>query len=703
MARQKTHVVYNNFVKGLITEVSDINFPPNASLDESNCVLFPQGNRRRRLGVDYISGATLSSDTFALPSRNLTEFSYYRWLAPAGDGSLEIVVFQIGATLYFYDASDLSSIGTLDLTPQAIAGATNILDDKVSMASARGKLFVVGKQLQPFYITFVPSNGSLTPTSITLQVRDLVGIDDGLELTQTPLTLANLHKYNLYNQGWNPKANGTDNIADYFADVAHYPSNVMIWTYGRSASGNMDGAAIDRTDFGNSPAPKGHFLIDPFNIDRATVSGIVGIPSSSIDARPTCIASFAGRVFYSGVEADGFAGVVYFSHIINSDITNAGDCYQIADPTSENDSTLVDDDGGTLPIADIGKIIGMKVIGDTLCVFANNGIWGITGGDTGGYFKATSFSVYQITNIGVVSIDSICLVAGTVVYWADSGIYSVIRDNISGRFSVQSLTLNTIQTLFSDITSEVANNVQAIYDESNHQIQFLYSSVDNDTSYTRKTILILDLTLNAFFKHDISSLVSNSPIIIGAINSENNTAWYGSAIRYLTAVPGSGTYKFTFSEFNNTAFMDWFTKDSTGITYSSFLEAGFEYTGDVMLNKQAPYVLAYLEQTETGFVENEDDGFDLVNPSSCFMQAKWDWANVSSSNRWSEEKQVYRLQRLQLPDEDDLSLAYGQSVIVTKNKIRGKGRAIRTRWRSEDGKDFNLLGWAATYTVDTDV
>lgn len=701
MPRQKAHITYNNFVKGLVTEASEINFPPQASVDEDNCVLFRQGNRRRRLGIDYVSGSSLSTYHYAKPSFNSNEFSYYRWKAPAGDGTKIFNVFQLSTVLYVYNAADLSFINSIDLTAYAISGATNIGNDKVKMTASRGKLFVVGKQLDPFYITYT-SPSTLTVNSITLNTRDFTGLDDGLDVQNTPATLSNLHEYNLRNQGWFVGADSLDHITEYFNAQAHYPANNQIWFVGKNSSANLDTDVLEKTAFGNTPAPKGHYIINPFNIDRTTVSGVSSISVESITKRPQCIASFAGRVWYSGVDADTFNGTVYFSQILKNDISNAGNCYQVADPTSENDSDLVDDDGGELPIADIGRIIDMQAVGDTLCIFATNGIWGITGG-ADSYFKATSFSVYQITNIGADAIDSICLVEGNIFYWSKLGIYTLIRDSISGRFSVQSITKNVIQSIIDDITSPVLKNVQTIYDEKTKQVQFLYSNTDDDTSYTRDKVLILDLTLNAFFKYSISHLASNSPLIIGAIDSDNTNSWNSSSIRYITAVPNAGDYKFVFSEFNNTDFMDWYTKDSTGITYSSYLEAGYEFAQDIMTSKQSPIVNAYFQQTETAFALDEDDVYQLVNPSSCFLQAKWEWSNTSSSNRWSTERQVYRLQRQILPDEDDLTFTYGQSVIVTRNKVRGKGRAVRTRWRSEDGKDFNLLGWAILYTTDSDV
>ena len=45
----------------------------------------------------------------------------------------------------------------------------------------------------------------------------------------------------------------------------------------------------------------------------------------------------------------------------------------------------------------------------------------------------------------------------------------------------------------------------------------------------------------------------------------------------------------------------------------------------------------------------------------------------------------------------------GFPVVVTKNKIRGAGKALRIRFESESGKDFDFLGWAIAFSGNTDV
>src|SRR5690554_3165420 len=68
MARQKFEKSFNTFVKGLMTEASEINFPENYSLYEKNFELRRDGGRDRRRGMDllYPLGVTLTSKLYPL-------------------------------------------------------------------------------------------------------------------------------------------------------------------------------------------------------------------------------------------------------------------------------------------------------------------------------------------------------------------------------------------------------------------------------------------------------------------------------------------------------------------------------------------------------------------------------------------------------------------------------------------------------------
>lgn len=60
----------------------------------------------------------------------------------------------------------------------------------------------------------------------------------------------------------------------------------------------------------------------------------------------------------------------------------------------------------------------------------------------------------------------------------------------------------------------------------------------------------------------------------------------------------------------------------------------------------------------------------------------------SNSNKFAREFQAYRFRD-------------GYSVAVSKDKVRGKGRALQIHFTSEEGKDFEILGWGIYYSKNT--
>ena len=89
----------NTFVKGLITEASELTFPENASVDELNCALERDGTRRRRKAVTLETGAVTSGAV--IPEGAV--FQTATWSNVAGQTNLEFLVVQNGPLLRFYE------------------------------------------------------------------------------------------------------------------------------------------------------------------------------------------------------------------------------------------------------------------------------------------------------------------------------------------------------------------------------------------------------------------------------------------------------------------------------------------------------------------------------------------------------------------------------------------------------------------------
>ncbi len=206
MPQQVTTAVENNFTKGLITESTGLNFPENAATDTDNCIYSLIGDVTRREGIDFELNRSFNPITESGKAKNT-----YKWNNAGGDGNTQIVVTQIGSTLFFYKsssatiASPLSSqllASTVDLTVFLPTGSTNnpsLLE--CQFTDGNGYLFVFHPYLNSFYCSI--SSNTITPTLINIRIRDFTGsAETSIPDTFRPKTLTNIHQYNLQNQGW---------------------------------------------------------------------------------------------------------------------------------------------------------------------------------------------------------------------------------------------------------------------------------------------------------------------------------------------------------------------------------------------------------------------------------------------------------------------------------------------------------------------
>jgi len=728
---------YTTFNRGLITEATELTFPTDASTDEDNCDLLLKGNRRRRYGIDFEASYSLTTLDIPVGTYRPADIGTFTWEAVSGDGSLNFLCIQLGDTIHLYDlSSDPLSAGkksfTIDLNAIAAPVASSVGESHVQMASGKGFLFLTGDKIKPSYVEYSSTGDSITVTETNLQIRDFEGVEDSLTATEEPATLSTLHSYNLKNQGWNTPGTGeADPVATYFTSKSKYPPNSKQWWAGKNSSEVFDPSLLTKMDFGNTLSPRGHYIIDPFNKDRDTVSGLSGITTETEDKRPSSVAFYAGRVWYAGTASGKINSHVFYSQIVE-DATKIGRCYQEADPTSENIFDLVDTDGGVVVIPEIGNALSLFVMGDFLVIFADNGVWSIGGSSNAG-FKATDYAVNKITSIGAMEFGSIVDVEGAPIWWSETGIYTLQADQISGRLMAKNLTERTIQTFYNNIPSLSKVSAKGIYDPVNHKVRWLYKStgVNTDFHYEFDKVLSMDTVLGSFYPYTISTLATDSPYIVSSFKTPSVntltelgpvvdgtdtvvdggnpvvsevTTLSGSStfVRYLCIVHNTGStlYNFTFGDFSNNSFLDWEKADSVGASYSSYLETGYEVMGDVARKKQSPYVVSHFLATETAYTLSTDT---FTNPSSCYLQSKWDWTDSSASSKWSTKQQAYRLKSTQKPSADESPLAQGWTVTSTKNKIRGSGFAMQLRWESEAGKDFDLLGWAAQFTGNTKI
>ncbi len=205
MPQQVLNSVENNFTKGLITEFTGLNFPENAATVSDNTEYTIIGDVIRREGIDTeVNGITNTVD------RTNKAISSYKWNNASGDGLTQIVVEQVGNTLYFYKSSSTTTTlplstqlltSTISLTVFTASGGTLDSTLECQYADGNGYLFVYHPSCDPFYCTY--NAGVIVGNVITIQTRDFTGLPEvNLPVNSRPPALSDPHFYNLQNQGW---------------------------------------------------------------------------------------------------------------------------------------------------------------------------------------------------------------------------------------------------------------------------------------------------------------------------------------------------------------------------------------------------------------------------------------------------------------------------------------------------------------------
>lgn len=198
--------VVSNFSGGLKTEFTGLNFPENACTSMDNAVISLIGEIQRREGINFEANFEYKAIAQGSVATN-----YYLWRNVGGDGQTQILVLQVGNTLYFYETSAATASSPVSAqllgstvtvsTFQATGNTNTVSQIQCQFSDGNGYLFVYNTSCDPFYCTF--NNGVITASLITVQTRDFTGIpESGVAVNVRPSMLTIEHQYNLANQGW---------------------------------------------------------------------------------------------------------------------------------------------------------------------------------------------------------------------------------------------------------------------------------------------------------------------------------------------------------------------------------------------------------------------------------------------------------------------------------------------------------------------
>ncbi len=706
MPRQAGVTVENKFTQGLVTEVTGVTSPENSVTETENMIYDRRGRASRRLGLEYEDG--FAAVDLSLSTNMSGVLAEYLWETVSNISAISFIVVQVANKLLFFAAAE-------GLVPSANKKSfeVNLIDFKVpvwtdgqvinqqaSLAAGNGKLFVTHSYCEPFYITYDADTDTISTSTINVQARDFEGVKDNLGISERPLTLSALHKYNLWNQGWSQKimaglitTTGQRSVPtlalvawqnDGVTTRADFPGNQDVWWYYKGVVPGTQNRVekddvfiidqISKIAVGNTPAPKGHYIYNAWDTSRnaqtdESRAGLGGtVPeTSSNGARPSVVAFYYGRVFYAGVRKDTFSSNIYFSQIIERD-EQYGFCYQQNDPTSEQIFDLLSSDGGVIKIPDIVNVIDMRVFGPSLYIFASNGVWSVTGSNNSS-FKATDYQVQKVSPFPALGKNSIVDVGGTPVWWNGDAIYALGKEDVSQQDAAQNLTIQTIQTIYDAIPSTSKINAKGAFNQLDSLVHWLFRQspeveVGDSTRYD--SVLVLDTVTKGFYTFRVPDSALFLSGLLPVSNAENHKVF-----KFLTTGEISGVSDgFTFSEFRNPVRTDW-ESELGGVDWESYFITGYRVRGELLKKFQTNYLTVILENDEL---------------SSAYAQGIWDYTNSNLNGRFTNPQQVYRT--------NNYYAGYQRS----KVKIRGQGYSLQFKFYSDGRLPFTIIGWAGFET-----
>jgi len=358
-------------------------------------------------------------------------------------------------------------------------------------------------------------------------------------------------------------------------------------------------------------------------------------------------------------------------------------------------------DGGVISIPAAGTIYKLFTVPGGLAVFAERGVWFITGSSQIG-FAANDYTVQQIANIPTLTAISFVNVAGYPCWWNEEGIY--IMSASGGLPQIQSISFGKIDTFYKEIPLNSRRKARGIFHYVDGHIRWVYRSTDTtqiDQIYEYDRVLNYNIHTQAFYPWTItSSDVKVNSIVISELtsgnisindvidnsgnfvvdNSGNQVIAYSNTgaedipfDKYLVSYWDGSTHQFTFASKINTSYIDWFTYDLVERPYSSYFITGYKVRGGAIRKFQNNWVRIFSATDE---------------PVSYYFQGIWDYAKTGSgTGRWSAKQRI-----------EHTNTNYSTS--SKRIKVRGHGLSLQFRIESTNNDPFFIAGWSTYETAN---
>lgn len=413
---------------------------------------------------------------------------------------------------------------------------------------------------------------------------------------------------------------------------------------------------------------------------------------------------FAGRLWQTGDEHNR----VYYSQQVEAGTQSGEDrgvvnetlCYAAADPTDGFDNALVATDGGYINLSDSGTHYGLVTLGASLVLLTNRGIWLISPGQQG-FFLADDFRVQKISDYEVLGYRAYVMVGTILQVATDHGLMGITADG-----QIQNLTDGKWREEYDRIIVEDQREPVAMYDPVTRVARWMFPQKANASSLTPENTVMMSYheLHDAWFRYTVPSLAAITDGLVLPYISDVETY---NRFRYLTVTPAGVINRTDFSVEANLGvegYDTWVEEHSAARRFNDFVinpaapdvdpESAYMLTNHMIMgdgNKfsHINYLTAYNRNVNTDFEDAGDGSQQQTIPGSTQVQARWDWFDNENKHKYSPLHETYRYRRSYFDYNEDLS----EPNLVSKIKVRGRGREFRLYWTTDTQTDSHITGW----------
>lgn len=453
---------------------------------------------------------------------------------------------------------------------------------------------------------------------------------------------------------------------------------------------------------------------------------------ASIDSTITSVSIIGGRAWY-GIKGRGFN--VAYSQVnyvgdsfISNSVGNYVNCFQVNDPNSEVMNDVLDTDGGTITISEIGDIYKIVEYKNHILIFAQNGVWSISGDDSIS-FRPTSYTIQKVSEDGVSRGESVISTDDGVFYVSREDL-KVIQLNQSGVLTVADVSETKVKAKMFEVAREFNSSVNAylVLDRENKRIHINYTKPVSGFSTASNSLklagqsysLVFDMRLGSFYEWGLCydnktangenlipgisyspSYISNYKIDLGLMYDDKDgmCALFQNGVVtgefLLTLRMGRTLYKYKqdYGVFS--------TADGGSLTrglprFPVSFEIPFDLVGDMTLSKSVQ-TMHIFQDANTDYFEtqtNGDGSINLLRPE-IYMSTSWDWDSFYSQNQEIAGN-------IQYPEVQNYSK---KKVLINRVKVPGSGRCLSLRFRNRTdgqlfGGTFKLLAYHLDINAD---